>query len=265
MLGSLCHFLTKKRRIIVAHNLKIVHPEMSDEEIKKLTKKVFRYSFANLTSAINTSAISLKRLKKTVSIHGQENFSELPDEQGAIFMLFHMGNWEALGRIAPLLNTDKPTAAMYRPLKNGFIDDHVRKKREREGTKLFSRKKGLIEANKFLRNGNILGILSDQHSGNAGFHHPLFGLESSITPLPALLAVKHGCPVIPVSLITEKPGKWKIEYHSPINIPKGTSKEEGTKMLIPAMEKIMREHSLDIFWLHDRWKIKHQLKEDGII
>jgi lauroyl/myristoyl acyltransferase len=48
-------------------------------------------------------------------------------------------------------------------------------------------------------------------------------------------------------------------FRDPITIPKELDKTEATKLLIPEMETIMKEHCSDIFWLHDRWKIKHQL------
>lgn len=263
MLGSLAHCFAKKRRKIVAHNLSVAHPEKSEQEIAELTKKVFRYSMANLTASVNTGFISDKKIEKIVTIKGQEHISGLAPDKGCIFMLVHMSNWEILGRISKLFHTEKPTAAMYRPLPNPMLDAHVRSKRERSGTKLFSRKRGLIEANKFLREGGILGILSDQHAGRAGIHLPLFGIETSITPLPTLLAQKYNCPIMPIVLSTTKPGRWTLEAKQPFMLPnkEDADKTEATKVIVSHLENIMRDHSEDIFWIHDRWKVKHLFKK----
>ena len=113
-----------------------------------------------------------------------------------------MGNWEILTKMHELIPNENPVGGMYRPLKNPLIDEHVKKQRESGGSQLFSRKRGLIMAQKFLKKGGFLGILCDQWAGGAGTMTKLFGKESSITPLPAILALKHQCPVIPVSLST---------------------------------------------------------------
>lgn len=259
VLGSIAHKFAKKRRAIVRANLKIVHPELSDIEINKVSKKVFRNSFANLASALNTGFISQTRFKKIVTITGQEHLHNLSPNQGGILLIFHMGNWETLSRTGLIFDHQKPIGCMFRPLNNPLINDYITRSRQQDGSQLFARKRGLIEASKFLRDGGVLGILADQNSGEAGVKLPLFGKETSITPLPAILAQKYDCPIIPVTVQTVAAGKWHIQLLAPIHIPKNISKAEATQLVIPHMEAIMKQHSSDIFWLHDLWKIKHQL------
>lgn len=258
-LGRLTHRFAKKRKAIVLANLKIVHPDLSDEQIFNLTKEVFRNSFGNLASAVNTGFISPKRLRKTLTFEEQDSIRNLDPDKGCILLIFHMGNWEVLSRSALLFDSIKPLGGMFRPLNNPLINDYITRNRERDGSRLFARKRGLIEASKFLRDGGILGILADQHAGKAGVKLPLFGKETSITPLPSMLAQKYDCPIIPVTLRTVKPGKWVARFEKPITIPEGLNKTEATELIVPVMESIMSECSSDIFWLHDRWKLKHQL------
>ncbi len=259
-IGNIAHKLAKKRKLIVQFNLKKINPDYSADQINTLSKEVFRKSFGNLISSINTGCIASNKLTTLVSFSGQENLRNLDPEKGAILLLFHMGNWEALSRLTPSFDTDKQVGAMFRPLNNPLINNHITKSREKEGSKLFARKRGLIQASKFIRDGNILAILADQHSGNAGIQLPLFGQETSITPLPTMLAQKYDCPIIPLTLSTTAPGKWAATFAPPITIPKDLDKTEATKLLVPILENVMTEHCSDIFWLHDRWKIKHSLK-----
>jgi lauroyl/myristoyl acyltransferase len=251
---TLC-FLTKKRREIVAHNLRMVHPDKSAKDISSLTKKVFRYSFANLLSSVNTSTITGRKISKNLAVRGIENIEDIGSDQGAILLLFHMGNWEILTRMQEIIPNNNPIGGIYRPLKNPYIDAHVKKQREASGSRLFSRKKGVIEAHKFLKTGGFLGILCDQWAGRAGLKTNLFGKQSSITPLPAILALKHQCPIIPVSLETISPGRWEMGFHEPIRLSPELDKVDATNELVNTMENIMRNYSKDIFWLHDRWKI----------
>jgi len=257
--GHLAFHLAKKRKAIVQANLKIVHPDLSDIEIQSLSKRVFRNSFGNLASSINTGFIPFQKLQKVITIKNQQYLKELDSEKGCIMLLFHMGNWEVLTRAAQMFEIDKPLGAMYRPLNNTLINEYITSSREKDGTLLFGRKKGLILANKFIRDGGVLGILSDQHSGKAGIDLPLFGRVTSMTPLPSMLAQKYDAPILPLTVITLAPGKWEIDIGKPINIPAELNKEAATQFLIPIMEETMKAHSSDIFWLHDRWKLKHEL------
>ncbi len=120
-----------------------------------------------------------------------------------------MGNWEILTKMHELIPNENPVGGMYRPLKNPLIDEHVKKQRESGGSQLFSRKRGLIMAQKFLKKGGFLGILCDQWAGGAGTMTKLFGKESSITPLPAILhsstsALSYPYPYRPSHLDTGK-------------------------------------------------------------
>ncbi len=259
VLGRIAHRFAKKRRAIVQANLKIVNPEISDLELTKLSQEVFRKSFGNLASTMNTGCVSSKKIRQLVTINDQERVEGLDNDKGCILLLFHMGNWEITSRTTKLLNTSKPVGAMYRPLNNTLIDEHIKNNRKRDGSQLFGRKKGLIQACKFLKGGGMLAILTDQHSGKAGVTLPLFGKETSITPLPVILAQKYDCPILPVTVKTTAPGKWDLDFEKPFHVPKELDKTEATKLLIPIMEKVMKEHCSDIFWLHDRWKIKGSL------
>ena len=257
--GKLAHSVAKKRTAIVQANLKTVHPEMDNNELETLSKEVFRRSFGNLVSSINTGFMPFKKIKQVVTIKNQHQLDKLESDKGCIMLLFHMGNWEILTRVAHMIDSDRSAGAMYRPLNNILIDKHIKRSREKDGTQLFGRKKGLIQASKFIREGGMLGILADQHSGRAGINLPLFGKETSITPLPCMLAQKYNCQIIPVTVVTTAPGQWDISFCTPFRVSKELNKTEATKLLIPVMEKVMKEHSSDIFWLHDRWKLKRTL------
>jgi KDO2-lipid IV(A) lauroyltransferase len=257
-LGAAAYPLSAKRRAIVHHNLSMMQPEASAEEISQLSKSVFRCSYANLLCALNTSGRPHRNIEHILTLADLHNIENIPKEQGAILLLFHMGNWEILTKMHELIPNENPVGGMYRPLKNPLIDTHVKKQRETGGSQLFSRKRGLIMAQKFLKKGGFLGILCDQWAGGAGTMTKLFGKESSITPLPAILALKHQCPVIPVSLSTISPGHWEMRFHEAVHLSPELDKISATEELVKTMEKMMRTYSKDIFWMHDRWKIKRR-------
>lgn len=257
LLGQIFHILSTKRRNIVLSNLSIAKPDLNELERENLAKKVFRYSFGNLLSSSKTGTMPVTKLKEHVTLGNLEAIKSLPKDKGCIFMIFHMGNWEILTRVHDLIGLEKPTGSIFQTLKNPLVDKHIRESREKEGTKLFAKKRGLIEATKFLKNGGALGILCDQYAGRKGISLSLFNKKTFVTPLPATMAQKYDCPIIPVIITTEQAGHWKLSFGEAIKIPKELDKNEATLALAPIMESIMRENIQDIFWLHDRWKNKH--------
>jgi lauroyl/myristoyl acyltransferase len=236
----------------------MVHPEVSAEQLSQMSKSVFRNSYANLLCSLNTSGRPHRNVEDILTITDLHNIENIPKDQGAILLLFHMGNWEILTKMHELIPNENPVGGMYRPLKNPLIDDHVKKQRESGGSQLFSRKRGLIMATKFLKKGGFLGILCDQWAGGAGTLTDLFGKESSITPLPAILALKHQCPVIPVSLSTTAAGRWQMRFHQAVYFSSDLDKLSATQDIVKTMESMMKAYSKDIFWMHDLWKIKRK-------
>ncbi|MGB2403283.1 MAG: lysophospholipid acyltransferase family protein [Akkermansiaceae bacterium] len=255
-LGAAAYPLSGKRRAIVLHNLGMVHPEASAEQLAQMSKSVFRNSYANLLCSLNTSGRPHRSVEDILILTDLHNIENITKDHGAILLLFHMGNWEILTKMHELIPNENPVGGMYRPLKNPLIDAHVKKQRESGGSQLFSRKRGLIRAQKFLKKGGFLGILCDQWAGGAGTLTDLFGKESSITPLPAILALKHQCPVIPVSLSTISPGHWEMRFHEAVHLSPELDKLSATEQLVKTMEDMMKAYSKDIFWMHDRWKIR---------
>lgn len=248
----------KSRRAIVEKNLSRVRSQLDKKALTKLTKTVFRKSIANIFSAVKTSTLSTNKLKKLVSMENIQVVRDLEQDTGCVFLLFHMGNWEILARISKVFQLQKSSGALYQTLKNPYVDKHIRKNREKDGTQLFARKRGLMDATKLLKNGGLLGILCDQYSGRSGVTLKVFDEETSITPLPAILAQKYNVPIIPVVVTTTRPGKWKVSFQEPLLLTENNSKEDATSLLLPEMERIMREHCDEHFWFHDLWKLKRR-------
>src|SRR6202023_1657102 len=103
------------------------------------------------------------------------------------------------------------------PLKNRYIDKHVRALRGRAGVQLFDRNEGFQKAIELLRGGGAIGILSDQHAGDQGLWVPFFGKLASTTSLPALLAKRTGAAVLGTAIYTEAPGRWRMSFAARID------------------------------------------------
>lgn len=250
-LGLAAHVFAGKRRATVRRNLRIAFAgEKSLSEIDAMVCEVFARTGANLFSALHTARLDEARLRRVVEIEGAEAFSAiLSPGQGAVVVLAHMGNWEALAQVFPrLLPGNAKAGTVYRPLNNPLLDARVEQARGRIGLSLFSKRDTPLAMTAFLKEGGALGILSDQRAGNTGEIVPFFGRPTSCSPLPSIFARRAGAAVVGVSIKTIGAGRWRMKLH-----PLGDARPD-TVACMRLLENVIRESPEDVFWLQDRWR-----------
>jgi KDO2-lipid IV(A) lauroyltransferase len=136
--------------------------------------------------------------------------------------------------------------AMYRHLNNIPLDRRTRKRREADGTQMFSKRDSFPQITCFLREGGIVGILADQRTGRHGDLVPFFGRLTRSSSLPSLLARRAKSELLALSLVTESPGKWRAEF-----LPVEAT---DTAHCMLTLEQTMRSSPIDVFWLQERWR-----------
>jgi Lauroyl/myristoyl acyltransferase len=254
--GAAAWYLLPKRRRVVARNLRIAFAgERTPEELRALTKEVFRRSGANLLGSLRTANMGDRGLSRALTVRDEVVFREaVARGKGVVVVIAHMGNWEALAQWFPkLLPPGVPGATVYRPLNNPIMNARVVAARARRGVGLFSKDDNPLGMAAFMRRGGALGVLADQRAGKIGELVPFFGRLTSCTPIPAILARRTGAAIVGVSLRTVGSGRWEMSFHA---MEPGEPTTGGVMRLL---ERMMRVSPSDVFWLQDRWKIRrHQ-------
>jgi KDO2-lipid IV(A) lauroyltransferase len=172
----------------------------------------------------------------------------LANGKGVVLLLSHMGNWELLSRIVHLFPEGTKTGAFYRPLNNRLMDERVLRRREADGTRMFSKRDPFHQVTGFLREGGVVGVLADQRVGIQGELVHFFGRMTRASPLPSLLARRSKSAVLALSVTTVAPGKWRAIF-LPVETP------YTTEHCTAALEESMKTGPLDVFWLQERWKV----------
>jgi Kdo2-lipid IVA lauroyltransferase/acyltransferase len=238
------------RRRIVLKNLRIAFAgEKNLPELRELARQSFRRSVANLVSAVHTAHMDYEDLRACVELENPE-LAESTVQRGNGMLLLppHMGNWEILSRFNHLFPAGHEVGAFYRPLNNPYLDARVAKKRQSEGTRLFSKRDSLHNVGAFLKSGGMIGILADQRVGSQGHVTSFMGRLTRSSPLPRLLIRRCGCTALAISVRTISPGRWSVRYHS-------VEEPGDTAACMAAIERAMRVSPVDVFWFQDRWKI----------
>lgn len=253
-LGSLCGGLAwhclPRRRAIVVRNLRIAFAgELDPPAIRSLARESFRRTGANLFSTAHAARLSPRRLQHTLRLENPELLAAARAEgAGVVLLLSHMSNWELLARLIHIFPPGSATGAFYRPLNNPLLDARTLRRREADGTRMFSKHDGPHEAAGFLRAGGIVGILADQRTGMLGEMAPFFGRHTGCSPLAGILARRAKARVLALSLRATAPGRWSARL-----IPVDSSRT--TPVCMVALEQAMRVAAEEVFWFQDRWRV----------
>jgi lauroyl/myristoyl acyltransferase len=253
--GACGYWLLPGLRRLARNNLEMAFEgEKTPAEIEAMAIEHFRRLGANLVSAVKLASMSEEEITSRVTCEIPAAVEALRQTRtgGWLAMISHIGNWEVFAHLGSII-PEYRIGAVYQPLGNAYIDAHFRETRARFGLKLFNRRRDLMLANRFLRDGGVLGVLVDQHAGDAGIWAPLFGRIASTSPLAASLATRANVPVLPIAIYTAGVARWRVVVSLPIEAP-NDNPGQLTAEINRALEAQIRQSPEDWLWSHNRWK-----------
>ncbi len=180
-------------------NLVIAYPEKSLEE----RRKIARAMWGNL-GRVMVEVIQIDRMladRSRLEFRSQRVFDRYAGKLGpAVAVTLHLGNWEL--SVEPFTRMGGHPAAIYRLVKNPYVDRYIRQQRKdlfpggmlAKGKAYGDNSEGQKTARlimDFVRRGGRLGIVSDLHDKN-GLPVPFFGKPAKSTPVPAMIARRTG-------------------------------------------------------------------------
>ncbi len=247
--GLVWHFMPRRRQMIL-RNLRIAFAGEQDlAQLRRMAKETFRRTAGNLMSAAHTARLTPAQLGEVIRIENLDLLERaLAGGHGVVLLLAHMGNWEILSRLVHLFPQGSRTGAFYRPLNNELLDAQVLRRRQADGTRMFSKRDNPLHVAGFLREGGIVGILADQRVGIQGELVRFFGRLTRASPLPSLLARRSKSTVLALSVVTVEPGQWLARF-LPVEPPPTTVQCMGV------LEQAMKSGPVDVFWFQERWKL----------
>jgi len=238
-----------RRRI--RDNLSRIVPEMPVAEMRRIERDV-PDNFGRTLIEIYSGEEFVNRVKMTkFSGSGAEALFEAAHQgRPVVIATGHFGNYDVAR--AALIAHGLKVGALYKPMKNERFNRHYVRAISRIGTPLFPRgRRGMGEMVKFLRQGGLLGLLTDQHMGR-GVRLDFFGHPAYTATSAADLALKYDALLIPVYAIRKKNGlDFDIIIESPILHGDPITM---TQDINDSLERMVRDHMGQWLWIHRRWK-----------
>jgi KDO2-lipid IV(A) lauroyltransferase len=258
VLGRALYFLDIPHHRVVRRNLAFAYPEFSDSQRRGLARKVFQNYGINLVELFQLGFMRPEDIARRVRLYGIENFRQaFLQKRGVIAVSGHMGSWEFGMQALPCIFGLNLTA-VAKKFKSNFVESWIHSARTRFGNSILYKKDSLAEMTKILRQGGVLAILMDMARRKDGVDVRFFGKKATATPAVAMLALRCRTPVMPVFCIREPDGRLGIHAGPAVEMRRSRDLRadlvENTQRITDVVERVVREHPEQWFWLMRRWK-----------
>lgn len=181
------------------------------------------------------------RIHALVEMHGWERLeAALAGGRGAIVLGAHMANYNILAPFSSLFGL--PVAAFVEPVRPPALFEFMSKIRARTGLQLLlPNREGTAAALRLLRAGGILIVTGDRYLGTNGTLVKFFGRPTLLPHGMVVLALRHGVPVLPVTLRRLPRGRVLVEFRTPLPlIDTGRTREDravNMRLVAQALEE----------------------------
>ena len=245
-------------------NLRRVHPEADDAEIRELSRAGMRSYLRYWCEAFRLPSWSKERIRETFVLDRQYLLDEALGRGGALMIPGHMANWDHAGAWAAL--TYGSVTSVAERLKPERLFEKFLVYRRRLGMDILGTGDSdvLRQLVRRLQNGKLVALLGDRDIGRTGVHVDFFGEPASFPAGPAMLAMMTDVPLHPVTMWFD--GELCRGYvHDRIEMPVGGEREDNIRLLTQQLargwESGIREHSVDWHMLQRVWVADLQPRE----
>ncbi|MYM54196.1 lysophospholipid acyltransferase family protein [Thalassovita mangrovi] len=237
----------------VRQNLALAWPELPQSEVDRLARAVPDNFGRTLIEVYSGEAF--KRHVEGTELEGPGAAALIEAcEAGRPVMMVsgHFGNHDAVRAI--LAQKYGNISGLYRPLDNIYFNRHWVRALNAISSPVYPRtRRGLAELVKFLRQGNIVAFLMDQHVAE-GARLSFFGHPAMTSLSAAELALKYDALFLPAFSIRKEDG---LTFRAYIDTPiPHSSAEDMTQQFNDRLEAVVRQYPDQWFWVHRRWKAK---------
>lgn len=239
-------------------NLRNSFPEKSEEELKAIEKKYFKFLCDNILESFKMLTISRKGIAKRFKFINPEVVEHyLLQGRSVLLTGGHYGNWE-WGNLSVKATFDEDVLVIYKPLANTQFGDFMNAMRSRFGTTMVPMK---LTLRKIIEHKNKLFLavfVSDQTPtrDESQYFTKFLNQDTAVFLGVEKIAKATGNPVIFCQIDRVKRGYYQAEFTTLFEDPKLAREYEITEAHTKKLESYIKAKPELWLWSHKRWKFK---------
>ena len=203
--------------------------------------------------------VYLKQFKKNnfnqfIEIEGLNYLNEIKNNnEQVVFISGHFNNFELMAMEIEKAGIN--LCAIYRPLNNPFLNIIMEKIRKNYICKnqIKKGKSGTRDLLNLFKENFSVALMIDQRVSE-GEDIKFFNRSAKTTTIPAQLANKYGCSIVPVYIERINKFHFKLYFNKPIKFDDKFSVEQISLELNKILEKMILKKPDQWIWSHNRWK-----------
>ncbi|MGR3759672.1 lysophospholipid acyltransferase family protein [Roseobacteraceae bacterium NS-SX3] len=237
----------------VRDNLRLTCPGLPEAEVARLCKAVPDNAGRAIMEHFSPEELTARQRGAKITGPGIAALEQAVAEGRPVMIITgHFGNYLA-ARVAVQARIGKPIGCLYRRMANPYFNDIYVEAFHKTGEPMFEQgRRGMMEMVRSLRQGGIIAIVSDLHA-HGGEILTFFGQPAATSVLNAELALKYGAVMIPCYAVRQPNGlDFEIVLHEPVP---HSDPATMTQFINDDLEKMVRQHMGQWFWIHRRWKV----------
>ena len=206
--------LARRKTAIIEENFRVAFPEKSPLEIKHLVNASWSSAGRVLSEFPHLDHILDDRGGQRLEIIIRDPDTTFRARSGpAVVVGAHLGNWELIE--SALAQLGIKNSALYAPLSNPWLDRLLLESRAALNCELLPRDNCTRLLVERLNAGRTVGMLVDRPVGGDKTV-PFFGRVKLTTTLPAKLALKFDCDLIPARAERIRGAHFRVTFYPPV-------------------------------------------------
>jgi KDO2-lipid IV(A) lauroyltransferase len=261
-LGRLAYRIDRRHRLIAAANVRHAFPELDERGVDRLVRASYRH-----LATLLVEAIRLPRLVRRANLYDFFHHARADDldvirawvatGRPILVLSGHFGNWEILSYVAGMVGFRGGIVA--RRLDNPYLERFLARFRRGTGVELVDKNEDYPRILERLSQGGGLGMVGDQDAGPRGLFVDFFGRPASTFKSIALLSLEYQAPILVLAAArVGEPMRYTVYFEDVILPEAYASRPDAVRAITErythALERLVRRHPEQYFWLHNRWK-----------
>lgn len=214
----------KKKTAIFRANMVIAFPELTEVEIDELVIRAWGRAGRVLAEYPHLATILKEDDRLVIDIREPLAACENP-ARPCVIVTAHQSNWEVVRCAGAKLGIRN--VSLYSPPSNPLLDRMLLESRQALNSELLPRDNSARLLLRALKKGQSVAMVMDRRVDEGTFIR-FFGRNKLSTIMPAKLALKLNCDLVPAQVERLQDAHYRVTFHPPI-VPKDTDVDETTQ------------------------------------
>ncbi|WP_245590693.1 lysophospholipid acyltransferase family protein [Nitratidesulfovibrio termitidis] len=260
-LGALLwHCLPGRRRLAVRAIAD--HLGVSQREATRIARDSFAHNARSFLELVLVGKFGFELIGDRLIIDNPDRLRRITASQRPLVAATaHLGAWEFMGSLLGRWQPDRPRMVVVRRNGNRTLNDFIFAMRGARGLQVVDHRNAVFTVLKGLKRRGCAGFLVDHNCRRSeAIFLPFLGETAAVNMGPALLAVRAEAEVWPAFMIREG-RRYRLYIDEPLDTATldgdRTEKLEAVaRYYTEAVERAVRAHPEQWFWMHKRWKTR---------